>query len=104
MATPKGISPDQSRLLRKRLQGADLEALAAEIALRKTQDSRDHFLPFMRRVWPEFVQGRHHQIMADVFERIDKGEAGSGRSLGRPGRGQGIASQRDLRGAQPGDL
>jgi hypothetical protein len=38
------------------------------------RQSRDHFLPFVRKVWPEFVYGGHHRIMADVFERIDRGE------------------------------
>src|SRR5215813_13072866 len=61
-------------MLRKRLAGANLDQLAAQLATRKNQDARDHFLPFVRKVWPDFIQGRHHQIMADVFERIDRGE------------------------------
>jgi predicted phage terminase large subunit-like protein len=37
-------------------------------------ECREHFLPFVRRVWPDYIHGRHHDVMADVFERIEKGE------------------------------
>jgi hypothetical protein len=37
-------------------------------------EARRRFLPFVRKVWPEFIHGRHHDIMADAFERIEKGE------------------------------
>jgi predicted phage terminase large subunit-like protein len=36
--------------------------------------ARQHFLPFVRKVWPEFIHGRHHDVMADTFERIERGE------------------------------
>jgi hypothetical protein len=26
---------------------------------------RARFLPFVRRVWPDFIHGRHHDVMAD---------------------------------------
>ena len=38
------------------------------------RECREHFLPFVRRVWPEFIHGRHHDVMADAFERIERGE------------------------------
>jgi predicted phage terminase large subunit-like protein len=38
------------------------------------EEARNRFLPFVRAVWPEFIYGGHHKIMADVFERIDRGE------------------------------
>src|SRR5215471_7966279 len=68
------MTPQQRDHLRKRLEGADLKALQADLVNYKNREARDHFLPFVRAVWPEFVQGRHHQIMADVFERVEKGE------------------------------
>lgn len=68
------MTAEQRTHLRKRLEDADLDALQAELAARKTHDAREHFLPFVRRVWPEFIAGRHHTIMSDIFERIDKGE------------------------------
>lgn len=68
------MTPQQQRHLRQRLEGADLAALQAELTQRKSREARERFLPFVRRVWPDFIHGRHHQIMADVFERIEKGE------------------------------
>jgi hypothetical protein len=38
------------------------------------QQAQKRFLPFVRAVWPEFIHGTHHQIMADAFERIDQGK------------------------------
>ena len=37
------------------------------------RECREHFLPFVRRVWPEFIHGRHHDVMAEAFERIERG-------------------------------
>lgn len=51
----------RDRLLR--LQGGDPVAA-----------SRAEFMSFVRRVWPEFIHGRHHDVMADAFERIERGE------------------------------
>ena len=31
------------------------------------------FIPFVKKVWPGFVEGYHHQIMADAFERVVAG-------------------------------
>jgi len=44
------------------------------------QDSRERegansdFLEFVRQVWPAFIEGEHHRIMADAFNRIAEGE------------------------------
>jgi len=57
-----------------------LKSPAARAAVERLLDdhdprqARDRFLPFVRKVWPEFVYGGHHRIVADVFERIDRGE------------------------------
>ena len=34
----------------------------------------ERFLPFVRWCWPDFILGRHHEVMADTFERIERGE------------------------------
>ena len=36
--------------------------------------SRDSFLFFVKQMWPVFISGRHHKIMADAFERVARGE------------------------------
>src|SRR5215467_3311615 len=68
------MTPEQRRLLEERLKGVDLEALEEELARRRAKDARGKFLPFVRRVWPDYIHGRHHTIMSDIFERIDRGE------------------------------
>jgi hypothetical protein len=30
------------------------------------EEARQHFLPFARQVWPKFIEGRHHHVMAEV--------------------------------------
>ena len=32
------------------------------------------FMGFVSQVWPEFISGRHHKIMAKAFERVANGE------------------------------
>jgi len=38
------------------------------------EQARDGFMPFIKRVWPAFIEGRHHKIMADAFERVVNGD------------------------------
>ena len=32
------------------------------------------FIPFVKKVWPAFIEGEHHKIMADAFERVVNGK------------------------------
>ena len=50
---------------------ADLEK---RDALFEKQQARDTFMGFVNKVWPEFIGGRHHKIMAKAFEKAIKGE------------------------------
>ena len=36
--------------------------------------ARDGFMPFTKRVWPAFIEGRHHKLMAEAFERVVRGD------------------------------
>lgn len=40
----------------------------------KNERSKESFLAFVQEMWPSFISGRHHKIMADAFERVAKGE------------------------------
>ena len=40
----------------------------------KVARCRQNFMPFVRQMWSAFIPGKHHQIMADAFERVAKGE------------------------------
>lgn len=41
---------------------------------RTIESAREEFMPFVRAVWPAFIQGKHHEIMADAFTRVARGE------------------------------
>jgi len=40
----------------------------------KVERCKENFLPFVREMWPVFISGRHHQIMAEAFERVASGD------------------------------
>jgi len=45
--------------------------------LKETEDkeaAREGFMPFIKKVWPAFIEGRHHKIMAEAFERVANGD------------------------------
>ena len=35
---------------------------------------QDKFIEFVKYVWPTFISGRHHTVMAEAFERVARGE------------------------------
>ena len=57
--------PEQEKLL------AELEHLE-KLKHRKLAQTR--FLEFVKAMWPSFIGGRHHKIMAEAFERVARGE------------------------------
>jgi len=48
--------------------------------LDKLEDAKERekviqrFIPFVKKVWPAFIEGDHHKIMADAFERVVNGK------------------------------
>jgi len=38
------------------------------------EKARNYFMGFCNKVWPAFIEGRHHKIMANAFERVASGE------------------------------
>ena len=61
-----GLSESDLRDLNLRLR--KLEKLKGQEAC------KDRFIKFVKRVWPTFVDGRHHVRMAAAFERVARGE------------------------------
>lgn len=51
-----------------------LDLLEERDRLASITESREHFLPFVKSVWPEFIPGAHHTIMAEAFEKVASGE------------------------------
>ena len=40
----------------------------------KRERGQQEFLTFVKTMWPNFISGRHHAVMARAFERVAKGE------------------------------
>tara|TARA_R110001599_G_scaffold90272_1_gene238079 strand:+ start:221 stop:1729 length:1509 start_codon:yes stop_codon:yes gene_type:complete len=51
-----------------------LELIENLQAAKKTEAARDSFLGFTRAVWPAFIEGRHHKVIAKAFERVIHGD------------------------------
>lgn len=49
-----------------------LELRLAKLALREKQQKE--FLPFVKAMWPDFISGRHHEIIAQKFEALADGK------------------------------
>lgn len=41
--------------------------------LASLHEARTKFLPFVKSVWPDFIAGAHHEIMAEAFEEVAAG-------------------------------
>jgi predicted phage terminase large subunit-like protein len=51
------------------------QELLEELESRKgAERARVHFMEFVHKVWPNFINGAHHIKMARAFERVAKGE------------------------------
>ena len=49
--------------------------LLDELADARVRDEANgDFLAFVKEVWPAFIEGNHHRVMADAFNRIASGE------------------------------
>lgn len=60
------------------LSQADQELLLAQLEkleeLKRQKLAQERFMAFVKEVWPTFIGGRHHAIMANAFERVARGE------------------------------
>ena len=53
----------------------DLLPLVNELlASKKREECQDSFMKFIKNQWSAFIEGPHHKIMADAFERVARGE------------------------------
>jgi len=62
-----------------RVETPEIEDKRLKLELRLAQLSRleacqDSFLTFVKAMWPEFIAGHHHKVIADKLERVAKGE------------------------------
>lgn len=60
-----------------KLSESDLRVLEAQLnkleKMKQRELSQTRFIKFVEAVWPSFISGRHHQRMADAFERVANG-------------------------------
>ena len=65
-------------LVLDKLSETDLRVLEAQLIklekLKQKELAQEKFIKFVERVWPTFISGRHHKIMASAFERVASGE------------------------------
>ena len=61
-----------------KLSETDLRVLEAQLIklekLKQKELAQTKFIKFVEKVWPTFISGRHHKIMASAFERVANGE------------------------------
>ena len=64
MNRARNVSVEEQRLKLK-LRLAHIE---------KNEACQNNFLTFVKTLWPDFIAGRHHHIIAEKLERVAKGE------------------------------
>jgi predicted phage terminase large subunit-like protein len=76
-----GLDPTQLDTLIKILpslppaeQQEMIRLLETVIDNQSIQQCRSKLLPFVKKMWPQFIVGPHHKLIADAFQRIAKGE------------------------------
>ena len=50
------------------------ELLQVKKNRKRTHNAKKNFLDFVKYMWPHFVQGTHHRIIAEKFDNIAKGK------------------------------
>jgi predicted phage terminase large subunit-like protein len=60
------LTEDEKRLLLKEIE--ELEASDAK------SQAQGFFMPFVKRMWPGFIPGRHHEVVARAFEDVVNGK------------------------------
>ena len=72
------MQPQKIKNLINRLPPEEKADLLKKLELlneKKTQEKAEQsFLDFVQSMWPAFIKGEHHEIMADAFERVANGE------------------------------
>ena len=67
------LTPEQINHLPPDAKKEYLRAMLLLDEKKKDQAVRDDFLAFVKHMWPDFIEGEHHKIMAEKFNRVAKG-------------------------------
>ena len=66
-------SPNLSHLSEGEMK--EILMLQERLSLLETQDkARESFMEYIRYIWPGFIEGDHHRLIADKLTRVAKGE------------------------------
>lgn len=57
-----------------KVPAAERMKITALLEMDRVERCKESFLAFTKEMWPVFISGKHHQIMADAFERVARGE------------------------------
>tara|TARA_R110002051_G_scaffold78020_1_gene141484 strand:+ start:172 stop:1638 length:1467 start_codon:yes stop_codon:yes gene_type:complete len=68
------LTPEQLNNLPEDTKKEYLKTALTLESKKKDQDVRKDFLSFVKYMWPEFIEGEHHRIMAEKFNRIANGD------------------------------
>lgn len=57
-----------------KVPAAERVKITTLLEMDRIERCKESFLFFAKEMWPIFISGKHHQIMADAFERVARGE------------------------------
>jgi hypothetical protein len=57
-----------------RVPEAERNKIFSLLEIDRVERCRESYLFFVQQMWPVFISGKHHQIMADAFERVAAGQ------------------------------
>ena len=55
-------------------QAEMLDLLEEWESAKKREGAQNNFLEFVGEMWTAFIHGKHHEIMAEAFEKVVKGD------------------------------
>ena len=64
------LTPEQLNNLPEDTKKEYLRTMVLLDEKKKEQEIRDDFLSFVKHMWPGFIEGEHHKIMAEKFNRV----------------------------------
>ena len=68
------LTPDQIKQLPPDTRKEYLKTALQLEEKKKEQNIKENFLDFVKYLWPEFIEGEHHKIMAEKFNRVANGD------------------------------
>ena len=68
------LSPEQINNLPPDAKKEYLKAMLLLDEKKKDKAVREDFLTFVKYMWPDFIEGEHHKIMSEKFNKVASGE------------------------------